>query len=273
MLKSSIKSSLQPAKPSVDFSDLRPTLSVSEKKMLADSWEIIQEEGATFGVGTNSQGLSATSLFCEQLYDNLVAEQPSLKLLFPSLQAQSAVLAGIFRMLLKTIDRLEDLDNFLLQLSKRHSRIIGVEACHFELLGRALIQTFTDRLGDDWTPELEDAWIKVYSYLANFMLRAAADPRIEDVELYEAMRASSKAPTKSSPSSTSLSRRPSDALLSKTAAKSNTPPPRPNRPSVPSPATTQDLAVSDKVSARNLQLKSRGKARRRAGLDKDCVVM
>lgn len=41
-----------------------------------------------------------------------------------------------------------------------------------------MIKTFADRFGDSFTLEMETAWIKIYSYLANKLLAADEEPNV-----------------------------------------------------------------------------------------------
>lgn len=232
----------------IDFEDLRPTFTETEKSLLKTSWENIKVGGdkpkdqaaprRRGGAAANIQTVSSTTLFCEQLYDNMLAEEPSLTLLFPSLQAQSARLAGVFGSAIMHADNLAGLDEFFVNLAKRHSRIIGVEAAHFELLGRALVRTLKDGLGDKCTPELEEAWIKLYSYLANVLLRAAADPHIEVVEAHNASMSSRHAA--SSGAAAASARVPSGQRPRPAAATAPGPPPSVAPPARPSAQTNGD---------------------------------
>ncbi|ODQ66942.1 globin-like protein [Nadsonia fulvescens var. elongata DSM 6958] len=118
---------------------------------------------------------SATTLFIEQFYDNLISQNPDILILFPSIRRQSVAFAGVLSLAISSLDNIEVLDDYLVRLGKRHGRIIGVDVSHFEMVGNALLDTLRDKLGDGMTIELESAWIRLYSYLANKLLDASED--------------------------------------------------------------------------------------------------
>ena len=49
----------------------------------------------------------------------------------------------------------------------------GVNATHYGTVGEALIWTLEQGLGDEFTPQVRDAWIAAYTLLSNVMIEAA----------------------------------------------------------------------------------------------------
>lgn len=117
-----------------------------------------------------------SSLFCSQFYANLLSMEPSLEQMFPSTKHQAVSFAGVLTAAISNLENLQVLETFLNGLGKRHSRILGIEPPHFELMGVAFLRTLQDRFGVHCTVELEDAWSKLYSYLANSILQFGIDP-------------------------------------------------------------------------------------------------
>ncbi|MBF6291240.1 FAD-binding oxidoreductase [Nocardia farcinica] len=91
-------------------------------------------------------------------YGHLFAENPGLRDLFPpAMDVQPKRLTTAIQFVL---DHLEDWDraqNFLEQLARDH-RKYGVEAAHYDLAGRALLDAFRTYNGPAWTRELEEGW-------------------------------------------------------------------------------------------------------------------
>ena len=58
------------------------------------------------------------------------------------------------------------------QLGVRHVGY-GVQDSHYDTVGTALIWTLNKGLAEDFTPEVEAAWIEVYTLLAGVMKQAA----------------------------------------------------------------------------------------------------
>lgn len=123
-----------------------------------------------------SQSTIASSLFCRQLYANLLSMDPDLEKLFPSIKHQAVAFAGVLSFAINQLENLSTLNGYLENLGKRHSRILGIEPSMFELMGEAFIQTFHERFGNKFNQELEVLWIKLYLFLANSLLQFGIDP-------------------------------------------------------------------------------------------------
>lgn len=118
----------------------------------------------------------ASSLFCRQLYFNLLSKDPTLEKMFPSIKHQAANMAGILSLTISQLENLSILDEYLAKLGKLHSRVLNIEEAHFKLMGEAFVQTFQERFGSKFTKELENLWIKLYLYIANTLLQTGIDP-------------------------------------------------------------------------------------------------
>ena len=53
-------------------------------------------------------------------------------------------------------------------LGKRHANY-GVESAHFAVVGEALIWTLADGLGDQFTPEVKEAWLQTWATIVSVM--------------------------------------------------------------------------------------------------------
>ncbi|CAN3376090.1 hypothetical protein DIURU_001956 [Diutina rugosa] len=129
-------------------------------------------------VRQTSSSTVASSLFCRQLYTNLLQMKPVYGKMFPSIHHQAVSFAGVISFALSQLERLDAIDQYLCNLGKRHSRILGIEPEMFETLGEALIDTFHERFGIRFTQELEVLWIQLYMYLANSILQFGMDPKL-----------------------------------------------------------------------------------------------
>ena len=78
------------------------------------------------------------------------------------------------------VNGLKDLDKIVpvaQQLAVKHIDY-GVKAEHYKPVGEALIYTLDKGLGDDFTPELKEAWIEAYTILSGVMIDAAYSDKI-----------------------------------------------------------------------------------------------
>lgn len=161
----------RPCKAEVIF-DMTP----HEIKLTQELWGELMtdpetlEKSAAYG--------TPTALFCEQFYTNLMAAHAEISSIFPSIKKQSIAVAGVFGLAIKRLNNIEEMDPLLLAVGKRHNRMIGVEPIHYRWLGEAMVKTFADRFGERFTLEVETAWIKIYSYLANKLLASDEEPNV-----------------------------------------------------------------------------------------------
>ncbi|CAH2355677.1 uncharacterized globin-like protein [[Candida] railenensis] len=130
-------------------------------------------------VKQTSSTAMASSLFCRQLYGNLLQMEPKLEKMFPSVRHQAVAFAGVMSLAISQLENISNIDDYLTKLGKRHARILCIEAPQFELMGEALIQTFHERFGQRFNQDLEILWIKLYMYLANSMIQFGMDPKLK----------------------------------------------------------------------------------------------
>ena len=106
-------------------------------------------------------------------YASLFLESPALRSLFPA--AMDAQRDRLFRALVDAVRNIGDVDSFvpMLQQLGRDHRKYGVRTEDYASFGRALITALEHYSEDVWVPELEDAWVRAYGYIANTMIEGA----------------------------------------------------------------------------------------------------
>ena len=108
----------------------------------------------------------------ELFYNNLFKLDPSLKALFKGdMQAQGKKLMQMIGAAVGKLNDLETLVPVLQGLGQRHGSY-GVEPSHYVTVGSALLATLSQGLGDEFTPEVRQAWTQVYGLITNVMLDA-----------------------------------------------------------------------------------------------------
>lgn len=121
-------------------------------------------------------------LFCIQFYNNLIGMDPEIERLIPSIRHQASAFAGVVSVAISTLEDLSKMKESLLNLGHLHARILGIDPPYFKIMGEALIKTFQDWFGnspESFPLELEEAWIKLYCFLANSIIQGGIDPMIE----------------------------------------------------------------------------------------------
>lgn len=209
------------------YTDLNVSFSTWEIAEIRKSWSSMRDDQLETSKEKANVG-TASAFFCQQFYENLLGEYPELSVLFPSIKSQASSMAGILSLVISQLDNLTRVREVLISLGKRHSRIIGVEVTHYELVGNALLRTLADRIQDDFTPELENAWIKFFTYITNMMLQAGEDPPLPAQTLYPVLTPTSSNNSSISPEARrALKPRVSDVAVAQSATSANTTPSAP----------------------------------------------
>ncbi|MBV9731470.1 MAG: hemin receptor [Verrucomicrobia bacterium] len=132
-----------------------------DKQLVRDSWEKVIPISDT-----------AAALF----YTRLFELDPSLRPLFTSdMTEQGKKLMGMITVAVNGLDRLDDIIPAVRALGKRHSGY-GVTDDHYDTVATALLWTLERGLGDAFTEDTRNAWIKTYTLLSTTMKEAAAQP-------------------------------------------------------------------------------------------------
>jgi hemoglobin-like flavoprotein len=112
---------------------------------------------------------TAAALF----YGRLFELDPSLRYMFHGDMAeQGRKLMNMLTLAVRGLDRPDQLIPAVEMLGRRHTGY-GVKPEHYGTVAAALLWTLEQGLGDDFTPEVKDAWVAVYTLLANTMQEAA----------------------------------------------------------------------------------------------------
>lgn len=115
--------------------------------------------------------------FSHSFYTRLFRQSPELEPLFADTdqQAQEKKLVFSLAAIVENIRNGSVLEPALKSLGARHFQVGTLEA-HYPLVGQALLETFADYLGEEWTDELAAAWGEAYGAIAKIMLEGASQP-------------------------------------------------------------------------------------------------
>jgi nitric oxide dioxygenase len=104
-----------------------------------------------------------------RFYEHLFATNPELRPMFTTdLAIQQGKFTDQLTEIISSISRLDTFVDEARALGKRHVDY-GVRARHYAPVGTALIAAFADVLGDDFTPDVRDAWQLAYNLVAETM--------------------------------------------------------------------------------------------------------
>ena len=112
-------------------------------------------------------------LAAKLFYDNLFSIAPETRALFPDdMTGQYHKFMAMFRIIVGTIDKFDELEKQLRGLGARHAKYHARDE-HFGAVGEALMMMLAKRFGTAFTPELKYAWTAAYWRLAMIMQDAA----------------------------------------------------------------------------------------------------
>jgi nitric oxide dioxygenase len=108
-------------------------------------------------------------------YARLFEIAPQVRPMFPQdLRDQKKKLMAMIAAAVGGLDDLNALIPHVRALGARHAGY-GVTREHYGIVAQALLWTLERGLGDAFTPQVRDAWVKVYGVLAGTMLGGAAE--------------------------------------------------------------------------------------------------
>ena len=105
-----------------------------------------------------------------RFYQNLFKREPKLRAMFrDDLSGQGMKFMSTLKTIVVALKDADVLHSELKPLGEGHARL-GIVAANFEPMGEALLDTFREILGPKFTPEMENAWRKVYAEISKEMI-------------------------------------------------------------------------------------------------------
>jgi hemoglobin-like flavoprotein len=112
----------------------------------------------------------------EIFYSELFAIDPSLRAMFKGdLKSQYGKLLTVLATVVRGLHTPEKIQKAAEDLAIRHLDY-GVMPEHYTYVGNALLRTLKKGFGDEFTPELREAWIGAFTLIARVMKTAAYGP-------------------------------------------------------------------------------------------------
>jgi methyl-accepting chemotaxis protein len=108
--------------------------------------------------------------FAEAFYQLLFEKYPGTRQFFANtdMSAQVRSLAATLAVVVAGVEKGDNLTPTLQTLGGRH-KTYGVLPEHYPIVGEILIETFQNRLGSQWTPAFQDAWIQAFTTITQVM--------------------------------------------------------------------------------------------------------
>lgn len=118
------------------------------------------------------------TIAADLFYGRLFEIAPMVRRMFPQdMTEQKKKLMTMLGMVVSGLTKLDALVPAVRALGKRHATY-DVHEEHFAPVGAALLWTLEQGLGDDFTPEVKEAWATAYGVLSKVMIEAMAEERL-----------------------------------------------------------------------------------------------
>ena len=107
-------------------------------------------------------------------YQRLFNLAPGVRSLFTGdIEAQGVKLMAMLKTVIDSLEAPDTLVPALEEMGRRHAGY-GVEDTQYDPVGQALLETFADVLGQEFSPGARDAWAAAYNWIAGCMKAGAA---------------------------------------------------------------------------------------------------
>lgn len=108
-------------------------------------------------------------------YGRLFEIAPEVRPMFPEdMSGQKGKLMSMLGTAVTNLHQVETIIPAVQELGRNHVAY-GVKDEHYKPVGEALIWTLEKGLGDDFTPDVKDAWVETYTTIQGVMTAAAAE--------------------------------------------------------------------------------------------------
>jgi hemoglobin-like flavoprotein len=105
-------------------------------------------------------------------YEKLFTAAPGIRHMFkPDINPQANKLIQVLGYVVSKLNKMDELLPEVKKLGERHNAY-GAQPAHYEVVGQCLIATLKDGLGENWTPEIQDAWLTAFNAIKNVMIVA-----------------------------------------------------------------------------------------------------
>lgn len=133
-------------------------MTINQIRLIKSSWKVFRDADPVI-VG-------------DAFYSKLFNDTPALRKMFPDqMKAQYSKLMDMLSTIVARLDKPDEFQEEVLLMAQRHVSY-GVRPAHYKLVGRALLWTLQQGLGQEWNGDLEDAWATCYTELSDMMIHA-----------------------------------------------------------------------------------------------------
>ena len=105
-------------------------------------------------------------------YEKLFNKAPGIRHLFKDdIAEQANKLVMILGFVVSRLHRLDDIMAEVQKLGQRHNQY-GAQPVHYDVVGSCLIETLAEGLQENWSADIEEAWLMAFGIIKNAMIEA-----------------------------------------------------------------------------------------------------
>ncbi|CUG06439.1 globin domain-containing protein, putative, partial [Bodo saltans] len=136
----------------------------TDAELVRDSWAMVSDDLAAVG-----------DLFYSKLFEyDITLRQTVFR--GTNFGAQARIVMEFIDAGISLLDKPEELHRALYELGERHG-LYGIVEEHYAPLGEALLSALRQAVGSDFTPEVEGAWARVFTFMKNTILEGTLSQR------------------------------------------------------------------------------------------------
>lgn len=138
--------------------------------------------------------------FVNYFYQYLFTKYPSAKAFFSDtkMEVQKKQLLNSLVYIVDHLNEPEELTQYLNKMGSRHVKY-NVKAEHYDLVGDSLINTLKYFFKDQWSKELENAWLWAFGFISQAMIQGAAQSQVSNMADHIISEISNTIPQKDRP--------------------------------------------------------------------------
>ena len=130
-----------------------------QRQLIETSFEKLRERGDSVAL---------------RFYRNLFRSAPTVRNMFPDdVSKQARKFLQSLNVIVASLSSTDRTTRMLQRLGARH-RGYGVESSHYPIVGQALVDTLREELGEEFTEEVEKAWVDAFELISTAMMSSAS---------------------------------------------------------------------------------------------------
>eukprot|EP00835_Amoeboradix_gromovi_P004250 NODE_320_length_11094_cov_0.618190.p1 type:complete len:905 gc:universal NODE_320_length_11094_cov_0.618190:6549-3835(-) len=141
---------------------LTKKVSITEIRLRRLDQQLLQSKG--------DERLSIQTVFCIKFYDNLFWEHSELQPLFSTAELQSAAFTGLMFTLIEKIEFLDQYEDKIRELGKKHAEKYGVKSEYYPYLSNAIISTLKEFLQEEFGVDEINAFKEAFEQISSYMI-------------------------------------------------------------------------------------------------------